>query len=118
MNKEFKERWVSALRSGKYSQGHRNLCRDDLGKKQYCCLGVALDIKNTGIWKRSSDFIYAFDFILQSSFRIPAGACPAALSSELGITTDEMRNLARMNDSGYSFDVIADYIENNIKTDP
>lgn len=33
--------WVAALRSGKYKQGKFNLCKND----EYCCLGVACEIK-------------------------------------------------------------------------
>lgn len=45
------ERWVNALKSGKYKQGHATLCFRD----KYCCLGVACDISNrsTGLkWGR------------------------------------------------------------------
>lgn len=40
MNKGIKDRWITALRSEKYSQTKGNL-RDDEG---YCCLGVLCDL--------------------------------------------------------------------------
>lgn len=40
MNKEVKEKWVAALRSGKYKQGKHALRMDD----QFCCLGVLCDL--------------------------------------------------------------------------
>lgn len=39
MKKEYAEKWVEALRSGKYQQGTGNLCLDN----KYCCLGVLED---------------------------------------------------------------------------
>jgi len=36
MNQEIKKLWVTALRSGKFSQGRNTLLRKD----KYCCLGV------------------------------------------------------------------------------
>jgi hypothetical protein len=40
--KAFKRKWVAALRSGKFKQGHNTLysSRDDA----YCCLGVACKV--------------------------------------------------------------------------
>lgn len=40
MNPELKAKWVAALRSGKYEQGHEYLNKD--GK--FCCLGVLCDV--------------------------------------------------------------------------
>lgn len=45
MNKKIKKKWVEALRSGKYKQGHGMLCkRDTDGTKYHCCLGVLTDL--------------------------------------------------------------------------
>lgn len=42
MKLKIKEKWVKALRSGKYKQGTKALYQNDSedGKKGYCCLGV------------------------------------------------------------------------------
>lgn len=40
MNKEVKEKWVAALRSGKYAQSKQRLKT----KYGYCCLGVLCDL--------------------------------------------------------------------------
>ena len=42
MNQEIKEKWVEALRSGKYKQGRSRL-KDN--ENHYCCLGVLCDIR-------------------------------------------------------------------------
>ena len=41
MNKEFKQPWIDALRSGEYQQGLQ--CLKDSGGN-YCCLGVLQEI--------------------------------------------------------------------------
>lgn len=41
MNEKIKQRWVKALRSGKYKQGKGVLCDKD---RNTCCLGVLTDL--------------------------------------------------------------------------
>lgn len=54
MKKEIADKWVAALRSGKYSQTIGRLCADTsdegLAETSYCCLGVLCDLhsKETG----------------------------------------------------------------------
>lgn len=47
MNKDVKELWLTALRSGEYEQGHGNLRNGD----KFCCLGVLCDlaVKHSGL---------------------------------------------------------------------
>jgi len=40
MNKRIKQKWIKALRSGKYKQGRGHLHYDD----KYCCLGVLTEL--------------------------------------------------------------------------
>ena len=40
MNKEVKDKWVAALKSGKYKQGRGQLN----GESGYCCLGVLTEV--------------------------------------------------------------------------
>lgn len=43
--KDFAEKWVSELRSGKYNQAKGKLVKiDESGKNGYCCLGVAANM--------------------------------------------------------------------------
>jgi hypothetical protein len=46
MKQEIKDKWVAALLSGEYQQGHYNLKQNN----KFCCLGVLCDIhsKETG----------------------------------------------------------------------
>ena len=42
MNPDIKEKWVAALRSGEYTQGHGKLYNPP--ENTYCCLGVLCDL--------------------------------------------------------------------------
>ena len=45
MNKEIADKWIAALRSGKYKQGKGNLKTvDEDNNESFCCLGVLCDI--------------------------------------------------------------------------
>ena len=45
MNKEVKQQWVAALRSGEYKQGKNALRRQYEGEDaEFCCLGVLCDL--------------------------------------------------------------------------
>lgn len=55
MNKEIKEKWVQALRSGEYKQGKFALCSSN----SYCCLGVLCDLhskQHNLHWEKKSDY--------------------------------------------------------------
>jgi hypothetical protein len=56
LTKELMEKWVEALRSGRYQQGIGKLRSIDDG--QYCCLGVLCDIlpPEAGRWKYETSF--------------------------------------------------------------
>jgi hypothetical protein len=52
MNPEYKAKWVLALRSGEYQQGHSSLRRHD---DTFCCLGVLCEVvrrehPDIGVW--------------------------------------------------------------------
>ena len=65
MNPEIKKRWVEALRSGLYRQGHHTLRKFEDGVPKDCCLGVLCDLyrqehpKESG-WEDNS-FVVAND---------------------------------------------------------
>lgn len=46
MNKEVKEKWLTALRSGEYKQGKQRLVVTNSDNQKYCCLGVLCDLYN------------------------------------------------------------------------
>lgn len=99
LDKEFKEKWIAALRSGEYQQGIGELCNSD---NKYCCLGVAAHLCGVTGHDLSSEWI---SHELAYKFNIPH-----ILVGWIG----EAESLALMNDEGLSFIQIADYIEDNL----
>jgi hypothetical protein len=50
-NRENMTKLVEALESGTYEQGHNYLLTEDMGRRKYCCLGVACEISGLGQWR-------------------------------------------------------------------
>ena len=105
MDQKFKEKWVKALRSGRYKQGTGRLRSDD---NNFCCLGVAANIAGVPCEHNEdwSAYDYKFDENTLLFATIPNGWN--------GITYEEGDSLAKMNDNGATFEEIADYIEENL----
>lgn len=103
--KEFKEKWVAALRSGEYKQGEAYL-KNNAG--QYCCLGVACMVAYNGIPPN----LLGEEWI-DHSFKL----VPDILRGDGN--NDLVNDLSNMNDGGLSipklsFHEIADYIEQHL----
>lgn len=97
------QKWVEALRSGKYEQATKRLRQGN----RFCCLGVACDLYATEHdkqWDRTYfDGEYA---VLPQSVQKWLG-----LKTDIGGCTSEWRCLSDENDHGATFDEIADLIE-------
>lgn len=110
MDAIYKEKWLEALRSGKYKQTKGRLRRVD---NTYCCLGVLCDLLEKDrkiIWKKNYEFYEAQD---ESNAQTP-NSIPYSIRNEIEIDSNQQHQLIVMNDSGESFDTIADYIEKNL----
>ncbi len=99
MNKDYKKRWVAALRSDKYNQGMGNLCYKGTGVeggKEHCCLGVLFNVV-TG----KNDYKNSY--------------LSARFLSKVGFDDEVQKKLANLNDSQvYSFENIAKWIVKNL----
>jgi len=98
-------KWVKALRSGKYEQARGALRVEDA----FCCLGVACDISGLGKWE---EYRLYQQYLGQQIF------LPHAVKEWLGLqdcfgSLSHPWSLAALNDSGRSFNEIADIIEGN-----
>jgi hypothetical protein len=108
MNKEYKEKWVEALRSGEYKQGTRYLKHGD----EYCCLGVlcdTVDPDNAMDWKDRRDLPVE----MQHKVGLSATGIVTMHNGNDGNTYSS--TLAYLNDwDEYTFEEIADVIEKEL----
>lgn len=128
MNPEVKKKWVNALRSGKYKQTNGML--HNSYDNSYCCLGVLCDIYAKERKKRAFDYS---EFILgtENTGMGSTGLLPKIVVNWAGLnqfaiyaeesSTDirsgkshNAKTLANLNDSGVSFEKIADIIEERL----
>lgn len=108
MNKQLRDAWVAALRSGQYKQGVGTLRKGDT----YCCLGVLCEVAK--IPYRLSDTDLSCTNKLRS-FGEDAGLFDRPNQR----TQSAQARLMEMNDNeGTSFPEIADWIEANVPVTP
>lgn len=118
MDPELKARWVEALRSNTYEQGHGQLChinsRDD--RRTYCCLGVLADVM--GRLRTGSDggYGYVMGKIRSESAQLAhPSSLPISVQEEIGMRSDDHGRLISLNDvSRLNFHQIANWIEDHL----
>lgn len=119
MKTEIKQQWITALRSGEYTQESSNLRTED----GYCCLGVLCDLysKDTGTeWEvdYTADLkpIPFYNFMNEGSFLPVAVVQWAGLNGPNPevIEWDGRAELAQLNDTGFTFTQIAQLIEEQL----
>lgn len=111
MNPEVKEKWLEALRSGRYKQGYSNLKNSD---DQYCCLGVLCDLHGketgnefTGRYYLRDRYSLPEEVVSWSGLSGPWAAIPEPINDH--------NSLADMNDKfKFTFHQIADIIEKQL----
>ena len=118
MDSTIKEKWLAALRSGKYKQGTNELRTNE---SKFCCLGVLCDVyrKETKLGKWSKNDFGNFKFTntkksnntFMGSGRLPLSVMEWAGLPQANPIIDVTESLAGLNDSGASFEKIADIIE-------
>ena len=105
MTKKLKKEWIKALKSGEYVQGVGSLWNRK--QNNYCCLGILGKV--CGVTGLSGNLKYEFldsaNLNLKGLSKIP---------KELQGTGGVAEVLAHMNDTGYTFEEIAQYIEKNL----
>lgn len=106
MNPELKQKWLEALRSGKYMQGIGALCVNDYGKQKYCCLGVLAEVACV---EKTENAVGG------ANYRINGMMHTMWLSDGFaGLSFGQQANLSRMNDGGATFAEIANLIEKTL----
>lgn len=111
---EVKEAWLEALRSGRYKQGISYLRRNN----KHCCLGVLCDLHDPNGWREYAG-VDGGDFHMDRAGTPYKQVWVWAIDSDIGSSNITMPGklqsivgaLVNMNDSGKTFDEIANYIE-------
>lgn len=110
--KETVEKWLKALRSGKYKQGLAQLRSTN---DEYCCLGVLADQVPDQRWGDASTHYSSLSLLVgNASFRcmLPFGA----LQKWTGLNEELAGKLSAMNDfENADFNKIADFIEEQLE---
>lgn len=109
MNQEAKQKWITALRSGKYMQGKS--CLKDT-HNNYCCLGVLVEVFEEYHGLRFDQQLnFSMTAMAFGSFGSVA-APPELVINWIGITPKHQTLLMHLNDKhGCSFAGIADLLE-------
>jgi hypothetical protein len=107
MDAQIKQKWVEALRSGKYQQGQGIL----KGGNEYCCLGVLCEVMGATFYSGSP-------VLLSNSQTLKRSSGDELLNRNalqiVGMTERDQDMVAKMNDGGKSFANIADHIEEHL----
>lgn len=120
---EFKEKWITALRSGEFKQDHGYLKTD----QGHCCLGVAVEVCGNGFQQLEYEIHYDDRKFYKTLFGsnchldrkdIPGAAYDAlhqrgSLNSAIG-DCEIQDYLSVLNDNDETFNTIADWIEANL----
>lgn len=122
MDKQIKQRWIDALRSGDYIQGAGRL--HDPEENSFCCLGVLCDLY---IKDHSKSTAWSFGpSVNEEAINATEGYLPgevidwaklqSSFSGDLVVYQDDGTGIevTELNDSGASFRKIARYIESSI----
>jgi len=121
MQKDMRDTWTAALRSGKYKQS-RGFLKSDKG---HCCLGVLLETIPDTEWHSSRTNLCGDVIFTAQVGNICTGdvSLNDSLIAALEMPFKEMSDLINMNDAGvydengkwtghsYNFNEIADHIE-------
>lgn len=122
MNREIRDQWTAALRSGEFRQGRQRLVThsaDPDEPPKYCCLGVLCELAaRAGAIPPADGNLYlnCFDVlpdevVAWSGIRSRNPLVDTGSDSHIGSRT---RTLAELNDAGLSFAEIADIIEREL----
>lgn len=114
MKQAILNKWVRALRSGRYKQGTERL-KTLNGQPKFCCLGVLCDLHSKATGKKWMDNVHTkYGMYLGETGTLPEKVCQWAGLRErdpLLIAPGAYNSAAELNDNGKRFTTIAKLIE-------
>lgn len=123
LDREFKKKWINELLYGDYHQTHAQLGDTEGGR---CCLGVACELMPNVTSSPGTTTHYTYETLLTYTYEQPTELFSSPrieteellltplMMAEIGLAYEDMKKLSELNDGGYSFKAIADYIEENL----
>lgn len=127
MNPKTKHKWIAALRSDYYKQGKQYLAKQRTPKApiRHCCLGVLCEIlPYVERIQRNNEFVYVateeeersstilpFEIAQKEGLDRSSPWIDYPGKDEFGYTTTFRISLVELNDTGFTFNQIADLIE-------
>lgn len=102
MDRKIRDKWVEALRSGEYKQGQNALRTND---NKFCCLGVLCDVVDANCWTTRGGVYY---------YGLQRYTLPRQLMETLQLSIPQEAMIIELNDTGHTFEEIADYIEERL----
>lgn len=117
MDQDIKKKWVDALRSGDYDQVLGALKREQVLSETglgYCCLGVLCEVMGVENEKKEEGTVYDFLFPRGGWSSRETTMPEPGWAEDIGLDWNTAHYLAKMNDDGESFEVIARYVEENV----
>ena len=108
MKPELKQKWVEALRSGKYQQGRGKLKQETAGSLCFCVVGVLAEIMVAEGLLTCEGTVYMARGWDRCAYGLPLDALSA-----IGLSGYEESQLIKMNDEGMSFHRLASIIESD-----
>ena len=112
MDPDVKERWLKALRSGKFNQTYERLVKKLNGDFGFCCLGVLCHLDprvKRFTFDIGGEWFYEYVFPYeQHRDDIPG---EGFAYEKWGLEPEQLSYLAGLNDRGVPFSMIADIIE-------
>jgi hypothetical protein len=123
MEPEHKQKWIAALKSGRYIQGEMDLVQDNgTAGFKHCCLGVLCEID--GYVKTNNELESYSDFLFHIKGMLCDSHLPEDYAAGIGGPGDfngfklicrprpgSLYTLAGLNDAGYDFNDIAHVIQ-------
>jgi hypothetical protein len=116
MKTEIRDRWITALESGEYTQTTGRL---RIEGDKFCCLGVLCMLVAPERFVRLTDTEYCIPPIGDSTDETVSAMLPDSILEMVGLSKGEQRELWRRNDGltgnrRHTFPEIAQYIRENI----
>jgi len=113
--------WTAALRSGNFKQGQSHLIKLYNGEFNFCCLGVLCEVESIPRQSKEGQYNYLGhtailpDIIPQYQTFADSGIFPSGVTVDIidkdGNRFQNNQSFTELNDSGLSFDLIADIID-------